>query len=366
MNWNIQNTTGRRLLVVSAVGILTAALIVFGTTAQTYVDLTMRDGRHIQYWSLVQWPAVWWFAWVPVATASFELAWRFPIVRSKWASRTTILVAGGVLAFAFHVGLQMASMFLPVFSDVHDSMSEMLSFHIVISMYLNVFIYATVVGLVHGLQAYRRSQERAITAARLETELARARLDTLRMQLHPHFLFNTLNGISTLLYRDHEAADVMLTRLARLLRRALDRSDMHEVTLGEEIDFLQEYLAIEQIRFGDALKVDINIAPGLKDLLVPTFVLQPIVENSIKHGIVPNGNAGRIAVTASANGTLILEVTDDGPGLKDDDATVTSGVGLANLQDRLDALHGNDYSLDFEDAAPSGLSVRIKLPMRRA
>lgn len=361
----IQMETRRRLVVVATAAFLLATVIVLGTTIQGYVEVNMQGRTEVRFWRLLPWAAVWWYAWVPLSVASFELAWRFPLTRDRWLSRLSILVVGCAVAFAVDVAIQVAAMFLPRWANQHETIQEAVWYHVVISLYLNVFIYWAVVGVAHVVRAYLRSQQRALRAARLETELARARLDTLRMQLHPHFLFNTLHGVSSLIHSDQEAADAMLSRLASLLRRALDRSESDRVTLGEELDFLSEYLAVEQIRFGDRLQVSLDVPPELRNVLVPTFVLQPVVENSIKHGIVPNGNRGRIYVRARANHQVSLEVTDDGPGIDNHRELASTGVGLANLLDRLDALYGKDGKVEFLPASPSGLTVRISFPVER-
>lgn len=353
-----------------AVGIATlliASLIVLGSAVQDYMDITVRRGEEVAFLKIARWPSVWWFGWVLLTPFVFEWAWRLRLSRKDWVRSLLVLLGGCVVAFVVHVAYQIAWMYTPTFSMIHPDLADALEFHTITSLYLNIFIYWCIIGCAHALRAYQDAQRRALRAAQLESELANARLDALKMQLHPHFLFNTLHGISTLMYRDVATADRMITRLSHLLRHTLDRSDAHEIPLREEIDFLEEYLAIEQLRFGDALQVHFDIGDDLDNVLVPSFVFQPLVENAIKHGIAPHGNAGTIRLGAHLNGDQVhLFVSDDGPGMAINDEAMSVGVGLSNLHDRLARLYDKAYSLDLKDAQPHGLIVELSFPLRRS
>jgi len=355
------------MLRVGIVALLIGSLIVLGTSAQNYMEVIVRRGEDVTLWRLARWTVFWWLGWVLITPLVFEWAWRFRLSRTHWKQPLLMLLAGCALFFVLDVAYQIAWMYTPMFDMVHPDFADALAFHTITSFYLNIFIYWCIVGTAHALRIYQDAQRRALRAAQLESELANARLDALKMQLHPHFLFNTLHGISTLMYRDVAKADRMITRLSQLLRRTLDRSDVHEIPLREEIDFLEEYLAIEQLRFGDQLQVHFDIEKGLDHVLVPSFVFQPLVENAIKHGIVPHGNTGTIRVGAqSENGRLHLYVADDGPGMNLSDEAMSVGVGLSNLHDRLSRLYDDAYALDLKDAAPQGLIVDLTLPLRRS
>ena len=179
----------------------------------------------------------------------------------------------------------------------------------------NTLVYSAMVTLVHMQELYRRYTERERETLQLETKLARAQLEALKIQLQPHFLFNTLNTISALLHRDPEAADRVVTRLGDLLRLSLQHSGRQEVMLRQELEFLERYLEIQQTRFRDRLTVHFDADPEALDALVPTLVLQPLVENAVRHAIEPRSAPGRLDVRARrANGRLTLEVADDGPG----------------------------------------------------
>jgi LytS/YehU family sensor histidine kinase len=184
------------------------------------------------------------------------------------------------------------------------------------------------------------------------------------MQLNPHFLFNTLHSISSLMHQDTEGADRMMVRLSDLLRAALESSDTQEVALHDELEILQRYLDIEQIRFGSRLTVKLDIAPDTLDARVPNLILQPLVENAIRHGIEPHAQPGRIGLRAQrVNDRLTLEVCDNGGGLRKDELA-EEGVGLSNTRARLQTLYGEAHDFEFCDAPGGGLLVRMTLPFR--
>jgi LytS/YehU family sensor histidine kinase len=192
-------------------------------------------------------------------------------------------------------------------------------------------------------------------------------LKTLQAELHPHFLFNTLHAISTLVHTNPEAADRMISRLSDLLRLTFDRSGAPRVALQEELEFLQKYLEIEQTRFQDRLTVRYDIDPSTLDAEVPRLILQPIVENAIKHGVSPRSGPGLVQIASRIDeGRLWLEVRDNGVGLSGNArAQFRTGVGLANTRDRLECLYGERQRLEFSEG-DGGLTVRIAMPLQRA
>jgi len=227
-------------------------------------------------------------------------------------------------------------------------------------------IYLIVLSAAHALGFYRRAKERDVQAVELSAHLNRAKLDALRLQLQPHFLFNTLNAISTLVHRDANAADNLIGDLSDLLRLSLLTTD-HEVPLARELELLDRYLAIEQTRLGDRLRVVRDIEPAATGALVPTFVLQPLAENSIRHGLEPRSATGTITITAKATAqTLLLSVADDGVGLAPDKLTARRGIGIANTEARLQALHGPGAKLELITPPEGGLRVELTLPFRTA
>ena len=227
-------------------------------------------------------------------------------------------------------------------------------------------IYLIVMSAAHALGYYRRAKERDVQAVELVANLNRAKLDALRLQLQPHFLFNTLNAISTLVHRDVDAADNLIGDLSELLRLSLLTTD-HEVPLARELELLDRYLAIEQMRLGDRLSIVRRIDPTATGTLVPTFVLQPLAENAIRHGLEPRNAPGTLTLAARISGaTIYLSVTDDGIGLAADRLTARRGIGLANTEARLQALHGTAAKLELIAPPEGGVRVEVTLPLRTA
>jgi two-component sensor histidine kinase len=260
---------------------------------------------------------------------------------------------------------------------------------LVLQSKFNLPIYWVIVSIVHAFGYYRRSQERERTALELEARLAEARLHALRMQLHPHFLFNTLHAISTLVHKDANAADEMISNLSELLRVTLDTSDRQEIPLRQELDFLQRYLDIQQVRFGERLRVEKQIDAAALDGQVPTLILQPLVENALKHGLEPQVGGGVITIQAQRlDETLRLVVSDNGAPAKalhrSADASSASagalgtrergvcapgeaakpqeGIGLANTRARLEELYGRRGRLTLTTSSAGGFTVEIEVP----
>ena len=236
------------------------------------------------------------------------------------------------------------------------------------AFYFNVMWYVVLVGVWHAMDYYRRWRDREVQAARLGTQLAQAQLDALKMQIQPHFLFNTLHAISELVHEDPDAADRMITRLGDLLRLTVDNAGTHEVTLRQEMEFLRAYLEIQQSRFQDSLEVNIRTDPDAMDALVPNLVLQPLVENAIHHGIAPRGGIGRIDITARrVDGLLELEVRDNGRGLPMvRERGGREGVGVRNTRARLQQMYGDACRLELANGAEGGVAARVVLPYHAA
>lgn len=356
---------GQALLWQWAVSFAVVTLIVLGTVGQDYVHITMRRQEDASFWKMIAWPSVWWYGWAFIAPFFFQLAQRYPLNSDTFSRNITVLVLGCVVAFLGHLSLQVASMYLPRFSYIHPDFVDAVEHHTYTSLYLNVFVYWFIVGCAHAFGYYQQARERTLRTAQLESELTKAQLNALKMQIHPHFLFNTLHSISTLMYRDVRSADRMVTHLSDLLRTTLDRSEEHDITLGEEVNFLEKYLRIEKARLGDRLTVQVDIDPAVQQARVPSFVLQPLVENAVKHGIAPYSHQGTIDVHAWAEGGhLCMRVADNGPGLPEGASVLGSGVGLSNLQARLTNLYGDAVVMQFSAAEPQGLVIDLVMPLR--
>lgn len=214
---------------------------------------------------------------------------------------------------------------------------------------------------------YRRYRDRENRSNRLEAELTRARLIVLKMQLNPHFLFNTLHAISSFVYDEPRVADRMISRLSDLLRLTLENSDSQVVPLKEELDFTEKYLEIEQVRFGDRIAVKMEIDPVTLDAYVPNLILQPLIENAVKHGIAKKAGGGVITIRAGKEmDKLAIEVCDNGKGLSKDAEKGACGLGLANTRTRLAHLYGAEADLAVVSLGEGGFSVRLFLPFDRS
>ena len=225
-------------------------------------------------------------------------------------------------------------------------------------------VYWAIIGLQHAVDYYRQARAREVRAARLETRLLSSQLQALQQQLHPHFLFNTLHAISTLVHRDPDKADLMIERLSDLLRITLRKVDVQEVELAEELEYVRAYLDIEQVHFGPRLRIEYRIDAAALDVLVPTLILQPIVENAIRHGLEPLVRPGTLTIEAEADGNmLLLRVRDDGVGFANTFRR-PDGVGLANTRARLDRLYGEAAALTMREQASGGVRVEVTIPLR--
>jgi signal transduction histidine kinase len=292
------------------------------------------------------------YLWVPVIVATFWLVERYPVGRGRRGPRlalhsaaalgAVLLRALAVVALNPWVGWYAE---LPPFGRV-----------LLRSVENNLLVYVLLVGAAHAAHYARQYRRR-------ETQLAQARLAALQAQLHPHFLFNALNTVSALVHEDPDAADRMIARLSDLLRHTLESAGTHEVTLREEVAFLAAYLEIEQARFEDRLRVEWAVAPDVLDAAVPHLVLQPLVENAIRHGVSPRPGPGMVWVQAARAGQSVrLTVRDDGVGVRS--ATAGGGVGLANTRARLVELYGDAHGLTVAPAPGGGTVVTVTLPFR--
>lgn len=227
----------------------------------------------------------------------------------------------------------------------------------------NLLIYGVIVSVSHAVDYYRKYHERTVQALELEKHLTEARLQSLLRQLKPHFLFNALNGISSLMYSDVAAADRMLIKLSELLRMTMSQSGAPLAPLRTEIAFLECYLGIEQIRFRDRLDVQMDIDPSTMDAQVPSLILQPLVENAIRHGIEPQVRRGLITIRSTRDGdSLVLSVTDNGGGMPPG-GFKREGIGVANSRARLLELYGDAQRFEMTNQPEGGLCVRLTFPL---
>ena len=350
---------------------LVATLLGLFSTAQAY-RLTALDyfrPPSIEIGSLLVLNLALWYIPAALTAPVFRLAHRFPLDSAQWLRAIGVHLLAAWLFSVVHLGgmLLVRSVLWPsagkppTFSWTTFAQRQYLR-----NLDWALMTYAAIVGLSYALAYYREAQARRLRAAHLETRLVEARLKTLEAELHPHFLFNTLHAISTLVHTNPESADRMISRLSDLLRLTFDRSGAPGVSLQEELEFLQKYLEIEQVRFQDRLSVRFEVDPDTLDAEVPRLILQPLVENAIKHGIAPRSGQGLIQISARRHDdTIAIEVRDDGIGLSGGARSrLHDGVGLANTRDRLKCLYGDRQRLTFSDGQ-GGLAVAMEFPLKR-
>lgn len=302
-----------------------------------------------------------WYLFAALSVPMLRLARRFQFSRTNWGSTALLHVfaslffSGLWITLRAIVGQVERNLLGAPFPFAQDFVNLFIK-----SFHLNMWIYWVIVAVAHAFEYYRALHERELQTAELAKSLSQAKLRALQMQLNPHFLFNTLHTISALMHVDVEKADRTLAKLSDLLRYGLDSTDDQEVSLRDEISFLKRYLEIEQTRFGERLTVTMDIPEDTLKAQVPNLILQPIVENAIRHGIEPRARPGKIELRARReNGELILRVRDNGDGLKD---TKRQGIGTSNTRLRLQQLYGGDHRLRLENATDGGVLATLTIP----
>jgi signal transduction histidine kinase len=289
----------------------------------------------------------------------------FVLRADRWARRASSSMKGRLLLHA-PLALGFVSAYVPLRTladNLLGNRDASWSFSGLAPQYhWNFLIYAVLVGAIVAYDADVEARERTLRASQLEARLAEARLSSLKAQLRPHFLFNTLNAISAFMERDPKTARRMMAHLGDLLRRSLESSDQKEVPLAEELSTIEDYVAIQRIRFEGRLEVDSDVESDTLGAAVPSFLLQPLVENAIEHG-----HPKRIRLGASRrDGSLEISVSDDGVGLKEPPTPSGNGLGLKNTAARLDALYGESARLDIRNGAGGGVTVTVTLPFHEA
>jgi len=330
--------------------------------------------HHLTGWMVGVWL---WFVLTPVV---LWLGRRFPFERGRWGRRIALHVAIAAFVSIFQLAVESAVLRgIGVFPQIMATYVSTLAFLVILSFHQGILTYLGILGMQYAHGWYVRYQERKQEALRLELrsaelqkQLVQAHLNALKMQLQPHFLFNTLNAIMVLVRQQKgREAEEMLARLSDLLRWVLDEVEAQEVPLRRELEYLQLYLSIEQVRFQDRLRVEITADPEVLEAAVPHMILQPIVENAIRHGIGRSSSAGRIKISAFRVGeALEMRIEDDGPGLSTASSSSAAragtgqerGIGLANTRARLERLYGESARLTVENGEHGGVAATIVLP----
>jgi len=312
----------------------------------------------------------WGYLWALATPIILWLARRFPIDKQRWVRNSLMhLLTSTLLAFVTGI-IGHIIFYLNYGRAAHRPYLFQNSLRFAVSNYsegLGTYLLVTL--LAYAYNYYERFRQGELRASQLEAQLSQAQLQALKMQLHPHFLFNTLHSISALLHKDTEAARKMISRLGDFLRLTLENSGTQEVTLEQEMEFLRCYLEIERIRFQDRLTTHVQVDAEALDTHVPNLILQPIVENAIRHGIATRSTPGEIEIHAKqANGFLRIQVRDNGPGLpknRNADSLFKKGLGLSNTLSRLERLYGEKHRFEIANDPRGGLAVTLEIPSAR-
>ena len=348
-------------------GIWTSIGIVF--TFQGYFT-SYRSERPMPFTESLYIQMTWAYLFALATPLVLWAAARLPIERSNWVRSALLHIP---ISIVLSVALTALGRVLIWLRFVYP-MGKPLTFESITRFVIGNFsegigIYMLIALTSYAYSYYRRYREGQLKTLRLEAQLSHAQLLALKMQLHPHFLFNTLHSISALLHKDVPSARKMITRLGDFLRLTLENSGSQEVTLQQEMEFLSCYLEIERIRFQNRLVTRMDLGEHTLDAKVPNLILQPIVENAIRHGIAPRSAPGLIEIEAKQhNGTLRIQVRDNGPGLSEhrtSEILFKKGLGLANTETRLKRLYGADHLFDLTNSPAGGLIVTLEIPFHK-
>ncbi|HYO79424.1 MAG TPA: histidine kinase [Thermoanaerobaculia bacterium] len=347
----LRATTRRVFAVWTAYGLF-FSLQVYFTYVSTYRPIAIADAFGSQMIAALIWAVgtLW----------TIRVSRRWPIDRVNWKRR---LLVHALHCVAFTVVLGAAHAYVDTYFFRKFSMKLETFRAFLFMLDREITTYWAVVFVTQAYDYHWRFRNVQLRAVQLQSELATARLDLLRVQLHPHFLFNTLNTISSVIHEDVDAADRMIANLGQFLRATLAQSETPEVTLRQELELLDCYLQIQKVRFEDELQLDFEIAPDVLDALVPTLLLQPLAENAIKHGLNDGSGNVILRIVARRDGSdLFVQVCDTGDGSLSP-ARTGLGVGLANTQMRLRQLYGDSQRLEFERRAGEGFLVTLRIPL---
>jgi two-component system, LytTR family, sensor kinase len=349
----------RNSLYISAFFTVPAALSIFQVYVQSKVE------RHPVKWQDLAYAGSHWLMVGIFIPFIYRLGKRFPFSRAHLTS--WILVHSGG-AFGLCVGLTSIGFFIAAVLKILPHYASLLSAYatwMLGGLPFAVSIYFALLGCVYAYTYFIEARKREADAARLEAQLSQAKLGALRMQLNPHFLFNSLNALSALVReQDTRAASRMLELIADVLRQVLRPDQPNEIPLSDEIAFVAQYLEIEQVRFSDRLDIRWNVQQDAMSVLVPCFIMQPIVENAIKHGVLKTAESGVIEITANIEGEFVeIRVLDNGEGIRA--SAGKGGVGLSNTRERLHTLYGDDARLTLDARPTGGAEASIRFPLRR-
>jgi len=360
----------KRRVIQCSIGLAACTLVGLLSATDLYLYLANLMGRPMA-WRKAMWEELRvWYLWGALTPLLVWLVRRHPLESRRWRRALLVYVPAAALLPAAH--LVVCATWNWAFERrfgrteaIHTwtAWLDWVRLFFLVMFFRNLITFAGLIGAISAIEYYRRFRDRDVRAARLESQLAHARLEALRAQLHPHFLFNTLNAIAALVHENPQAADRMIARLSELLRISLDDLNT-QVPLWKEIDFARKYLEIERIRFADRLALQWRIDPDVMDALVPSLLLQPLVENAVRHGLAATPHPCRIEVVAQRReGRLHIAVLDTGPGLCPASAARREGVGLRTTRARLQHSYGEDFSIRLSNRDGGGCAADLAVPL---
>lgn len=347
------------------IGLIWLVLGIFDATQTVFVMRS--EGMHHAWVKLFFTMVVTWVPWALATPVVMRLGQRFPPVKlrplSTWAVHLISALVVGV-AFSGWMTCLEALMNPYALPSPRGSFGSIWVDRFINGIVADLLLYGTILIVNFVLESRERLAQKELEAARLNEQLSKAQLRTLRQQIEPHFLFNTLNAVSGLVREGrNEAAVSMIAGLSDLLRRVLDDSSRQQVPLREEMEFTQTYLDIQKVRFAERLQLSVDVPAELYAAQVPSLILQPMVENAVKHGIAMRVGGGAIRIVASRqNGALILKVCNDGPSLAADWEQNPNGIGIANVRSRLRSLYGEGFTLSLRNQESGGVEATVSLP----
>lgn len=356
------STPGRNLLRFAGIAAFWT-LVGLAFASQFYLSSTLL-GRSVTWGQAIGYSLGDWYVWAVLSIPILLIARRFPPEGAHpWRTAAVHLAAALVCSLVYVFLRSLVGVAHGRLLDEPVAFAEVFQPLLVKTYPFNLLVYGVIVTISHAVDYYRKYHERTVHALELEKHLTEARLQSLLRQLKPHFLFNTLNGIASLMHSDVNAADKMLVRLSELLRLTMHHPGQPLTKLRDEVAFIEKYLEIERIRFRDRLTARVETDPAVLDAQVPSLLLQPLVENAIRHGIEPRPGSGRIEIGARReDGRLVLTVRDNGGGMPAGGFT-REGIGLANTRARLRELYGERHAFELRNHPEGGLEVRVAIPL---
>jgi len=336
----------------------------------SYAAAIGENNKEFGFISALRLNLVQFYVWAVLSPLVFRFSRRFPIEFRPLNVRNLLLYFPALISFAgIHQVIHLAVLWsiTPRWRQKYPALIDCYRAYFAFGFYIDLIIALLIVIAVHTLLYYQSFRASELAQSSLKAQLAQAQLRALKMQLHPHFLFNTLHSISSLVLEDPPKANSMIARLGDFLRLTIDNSDQQLVTLKEETEFLRCYLDIEQVRFGDRLTVTFELEPQTLSAQVPHLILQPVVENAIQHAIAPRSTRGHINIEAKRlNSLLRVAISDNGPGISSNaNLPWKQGVGLTNVRTRLQQIYGPDFRFELMNTNGGGLTAVMEIPFER-